>query len=344
MTSEASLKYISSLGSGYGLTPSGELAGLIPEEFGQDHALANLSPRQAKGRGLQTSVICGLHSTTSSASADLASSLASKLQARTASLGSTMYKLTWKTRATPLQRQICALRASVLRTSAKGSFGWPTPIANDGEGSDYSTSRGLVILKLGGAAKMAGWPTPAARDHKGGYLGGRIRNGEWSTDTLDVTAQLTGWQTPTTLNISQRSPEALQKRQEKRQEAGRASLAPGNLSEQVTMYCGWPTPTASNTKTAIKDPEKILARIEAGRQPNLQDFAALAGWTTGANPPDRQKLIEAIGPVRLTVSGGMLTGSFAVTENGGQLNPALSLWLMGLPEEWRSCVPTVTPS
>jgi hypothetical protein len=38
-----------------------------------------------------------------------------------------------------------------------------------------------------------GWPTASTRDHKGGYLGGRIRNGKLSVDTLDVAAQLGGW-------------------------------------------------------------------------------------------------------------------------------------------------------
>jgi hypothetical protein len=33
------------------------------------------------------------------------------------------------------------------------------------------------------------WPTPQARDHKGGYVGGRIRNGKVSFDTLDVAVQ-----------------------------------------------------------------------------------------------------------------------------------------------------------
>ena len=33
------------------------------------------------------------------------------------------------------------------------------------------------------------WPTPSARDYKGGYQGGRIRNGKISRDTLDVAVQ-----------------------------------------------------------------------------------------------------------------------------------------------------------
>ena len=35
------------------------------------------------------------------------------------------------------------------------------------------------------------WPTPSARDHKGGYIGGRMRNGKVSWDTLDVAVQWT---------------------------------------------------------------------------------------------------------------------------------------------------------
>lgn len=43
---------------------------------------------------------------------------------------------------------------------------------------------------------------------------------------------------------------------------------------------GWPSPLASNVKNCYQDWIKVLARKEAGRQPNLQDFAVLAAWTT----------------------------------------------------------------
>ena len=43
---------------------------------------------------------------------------------------------------------------------------------------------------------LAPWPTAAARDHKGGYEGGRTRNGKFSTDTLDVAAQLASYPAP----------------------------------------------------------------------------------------------------------------------------------------------------
>lgn len=90
---------------------------------------------------------------------------------------------------------------------------------------------------------------------------------------------------------------------------------------------GWPTPNASNVKNAYQDPEKVIARKKAGRQSNLQDFAAL---TQGA--------------CRLTVTGEMLTGYSAGMTSGGQLNPEHSRWLMGLPVEWENCAPTEMPS
>jgi hypothetical protein len=218
----------SSQGSGDGRSPCERQDGQMIGQYGRDHAHANLSARQALEAGCLMSGTSGRTGTTSSTSAALQQYLESRLQVKTASTGSTLYRLTWKQRDTPSQRQICALRASARRTSdnASGSSGWPTPVVNDTTGSKYAYSQGnhdRKVLKLPGAADqagwptpmagtpaqngnneagnndssrktvaLAGWPTPAQTDHKGGYEGGRIRNGKLSTDRLDVTAQLTG--------------------------------------------------------------------------------------------------------------------------------------------------------
>jgi hypothetical protein len=72
---------------------------------------------------------------------------------------------------------------------------WPTPRAEKVTDEKEETWRkrqrkgDVSTPPLSLAVKM--WPTPKARDGKGGYQGGRIRNGKISRDTLDVTVQYT---------------------------------------------------------------------------------------------------------------------------------------------------------
>ena len=145
-----------------GPTRSGSQAGPMIARFGRDHAPVNLSARQAKERGLLTSGIFGLHSTGSSSSAALTSSLASRLQAKTASAGSTLWRLTWKPWPTPAGRSLSLLRASALRTSESGFTGWPTPTTRDWkDGGNPDVNVPLNGL-LGRVVWLAGWPTPMA--------------------------------------------------------------------------------------------------------------------------------------------------------------------------------------
>jgi hypothetical protein len=171
MNSEASPSATSSQALASGHTPCDPQAGQTTVLFGQEAARASLSARQVQEAGLMTSGTSGRTGTISSASAALQSSLASRLQARTASAGSTLYTLTWKQRATPSGRQICALRASARRISdsASGLLGWPTPQMRDfRSGGEDRVENPDRSNNLNDFVLMAGWPTPTTRDHKDG--------------------------------------------------------------------------------------------------------------------------------------------------------------------------------
>ena len=200
--------------SASGATRSVKPVGPTTAPSGPDPALASLSARQAKAAGLMTSGTYGHTSTGSSRSAALQSSLASRLQARTASLGSTLYKLTWKERATPSGRSIPALRASARPTSAKGSIGlehgWPTPRSTDGDkGSRTAAGCEAEIARKGRlddlpstATYLAGWPTPMA-----GTPAQNGNNAAGNNDSSRKTVELSGWPTPVA-NDDNKTPEA----------------------------------------------------------------------------------------------------------------------------------------
>jgi hypothetical protein len=186
---------ISSPGSASGHLPCDEQAGPMIDLFGQVPVLANLSARQAKELGLLTSGTCGRPSTTSSKSAALQKSLVSKLQARTQTLGSTLFKLTWKPWVLPSGRSLSRLRASVLRTSGTVPTGWPTPLVNNVRGPQKGPNREGGLC-LGQAASLAGWPTPMAGTpaQNGNNAAG---NNDSSRKTVDVVPwHLAGWTTP----------------------------------------------------------------------------------------------------------------------------------------------------
>jgi len=71
----------------------------------------------------------------------------------------------------------------------------------------------------------------------------------------------------------------------------------------------------------------------------LPGHAALSGWgtprvTTNNGTGSQKRSADGKSRIEDQVHGVTLNGSTVETTSTGQLNPALSRWLMGFPEEW----------
>lgn len=228
-----------------------------------------------------TSDTYGPRSSTSSRSAALRRFAENRLRARTDTLGSTLYKLTWKDWPTPSGRSFSLLRASAARTSATGfgGSGWPTPtvgnrtggnVYHDGTSATGKTPDGRKIaVTLPHAAQAAGWPTARASD---GEKAVRTREGalaevarKGGPQDLCAGAHLASWPTP---HVG--TPQSMRGRGQD-PETRRAQGRQVGLQDAV-RWAGWPTPTTNMTTGAGEEGR--------GGGMNLQTAAPLASWPT----------------------------------------------------------------
>ena len=275
-TSRDSRNAISSPASEFGAMPLERLDGQMILPCGPEAVPARVSVRTGSGEALAISVTYGLHGSGSSASYNLTFALANRLRVKTDSLGSTLFKLTWKERVTPAGRRIPALRASGRRTSGSGCTSWPTPNTPSG-------GRSCSIDKLSATGM-----TPDGRKH---------------TVSLEHVAKFSAWPTPQTHDDRKRG----------NTEADHHHF-PHDLSNAAEMAT-WIAPQTKDFRSG-----QAKRYLEGKHAVSLNDQATLAG------------------------SGETPNGFIAAMKSIGQLNPAHSRWLMGLPTVWDDCAVMVTRS
>lgn len=167
----------------------------------------------------------------------------------------------WKTSkasSRPSSRETGGATPPALRFCSMSSESWSAWVT--AQRRDYSR-RQSMRERLTNERGSLSWPTASARDSKGGYQGGRIRNGKLSMDTLDVAVQayreggilgppvransstggnrrVSSWTTPTVVDASAMSPNLRPSR-----------IATGRTTDYLARQVQWATPQSRDYKS-----------------------------------------------------------------------------------------------
>jgi len=249
--------------------------------------------------------------------------------------------------------------ASVLRTSDKGCTSVPSPCANQANGEPEAflerkrrsvargSKMGIAMTDLQMVSKLTTVATPRSEDSQcaGAHRG--------LPDTLHSQAQLAHMPTPQTHDDKLRGNTEADNH-----------YSPHDLSN-AAILASVPTPTvADHNASQSNDPQtystRWMERESHGSQlahttqalstvctPSARDYKDTSGMFESGVDPDgsiRSGLDQLPRQAQLAASGPTATGGTAKTASTGQLDPAYSRWLMGVPPEWDGFVCTATRS